>query len=289
MELSNKQIVDVLLALKTINLERSTLLDKSPLPLPNNLSWDNVEGMLLGLAIGDALGNTSESKSPEFRRTHFRLIRNYLPNARAGGERIGMPSDDTQMAFWTIEQMLKDGKFVPENIAEIFADNDVFHGGKTCREFRENYNNGVHWFLAGPQSAGNGAIMRIAPMILPYLKRPSAELWADTILSAMITHNDRASTGSCVALNYIIWEMLRLGTTFDGDAPYDGWFKDTFCNILKKFEGVNTAYTPRDGSNSYSGPLWKYIKEMDFEEFELEEIKSGAYMPGNYASYYLYT
>jgi hypothetical protein len=33
-------------------------------PNPGIRSWDRVEGMLLGLAIGDSLGNTSESQVP---------------------------------------------------------------------------------------------------------------------------------------------------------------------------------------------------------------------------------
>ena len=38
------------------------------------------------------------------------------------GTRRGTPSDDTQMSFWTLEQMLKDGGFVPENVARLFVE-----------------------------------------------------------------------------------------------------------------------------------------------------------------------
>ncbi len=51
--------------------------------------------MLLGLAIGDALGNTSESQAPAERRARYGEIRDYLPNGYAEGRRVGLPSDDT--------------------------------------------------------------------------------------------------------------------------------------------------------------------------------------------------
>lgn len=63
-----------------------------------------IEGMMLGLAIGDALGNTSESLLPADRRARYGHITDYLPNRHAGGARIGLPSDDTHLHFgrWSI-------------------------------------------------------------------------------------------------------------------------------------------------------------------------------------------
>lgn len=40
----------------TIALEPSQLLDRAPPPLRDDLEFAKVEGMLLGLAIGDSLG-----------------------------------------------------------------------------------------------------------------------------------------------------------------------------------------------------------------------------------------
>ena len=39
------------------------------------IAFDRIEGMLLGLAIGDALGNTSESLNPSERRVRCGEIR----------------------------------------------------------------------------------------------------------------------------------------------------------------------------------------------------------------------
>lgn len=63
---------------------------------------DRIRGMLLGLAIGDALGNTSEGMLPSDRHSRYGEIRYFLPNHHAGGREVGLPSDDTQLAFWTL-------------------------------------------------------------------------------------------------------------------------------------------------------------------------------------------
>ncbi|MBN2007231.1 MAG: ADP-ribosylglycohydrolase family protein [Anaerolineae bacterium] len=60
------------------------------------LSWERIAGTLLGLAIGDTLGNTSESQNPDQRHERYGVIRDYLPNRYANGRAVGLPSDDAQ-------------------------------------------------------------------------------------------------------------------------------------------------------------------------------------------------
>ncbi len=102
---SNREMLDWLFETGRINLERGALLDEPP-PPDGGIDFDRARGMMLGLAIGDALGNTSEGMSPAWRRRVCGEVRDYLRNPRALGRRIGLPSDDTQLAFWTLERML---------------------------------------------------------------------------------------------------------------------------------------------------------------------------------------
>ena len=67
---------------------------------------------MLGLAIGDSLGNTTEGQLPASRRP----IVNYQPNRYASGRAVGLPSDDTQLAFWTLEHLLEHDRIVPERL-----------------------------------------------------------------------------------------------------------------------------------------------------------------------------
>jgi ADP-ribosylglycohydrolase len=200
---NNREALDLLLAKNVVEVRRGRLFDESP-PSPGPAySWDKVEGMMLGLAVGDALGVTSEAKLPADRRRRFGEIRDYLPNRHvrlAPGERAqGYPSDDTQLAFWTLEQMLADGGMVADRVAWRFTRDHIFGIGSAVKDFLRDLKSGKAWFLCGQPSAGNGALMRIAPVLLPHLRSPSPALWADTALCAFITHNDSASIASCLA------------------------------------------------------------------------------------------
>ncbi|MBN1838185.1 MAG: ADP-ribosylglycohydrolase family protein [Spirochaetales bacterium] len=194
--MSNRETLRRLLAERGIRVRPAALFDTAPPALPQGFDFDRVEGMMLGLAIGDALGITTEGKLPAKRAQSFGEIRDYRPNRHVRpqpGEPVrGYPSDDTQLAFLTLEQLLADGGLVPEHVAGRFAQDPIFGIGRAVGEFVANIRNGVPWHQAGPQSAGNGALMRIAPVLIPYLRQPSADLWVDTALCAMITHNDSA-------------------------------------------------------------------------------------------------
>jgi ADP-ribosylglycohydrolase len=211
-----------------------------PAPDAGPLDWDRVEGMLLGLAIGDALGNTSEGMVPRERRALLGQVDGYLPNRWAGGRRVGLPSDDTQLAFWTLRQLLQDGGLVPDHLAERFRCGRIFGMGGAVRAFRQALEAGEPWLRASRPSAGNGALMRIAPVILPHLRAPSAALWADAALAGAVTHNDRLSTGSCVALVRLLWACLHAIR-----PPPHTWWVETFAATLRPLEGEEPRYAPR--------------------------------------------
>ncbi len=114
--------------------------------------------MMLGLAIGDSLGKPTEGMLPHDRKHRFGEIRDYLPTSYAD-EPIGVPSDDTQLAFWTIEQLIEDGGLVPEHLAVRFCRDRIFGIGSTVRQFISNIKSGKTWTESGPESAGNGALV----------------------------------------------------------------------------------------------------------------------------------
>jgi ADP-ribosyl-[dinitrogen reductase] hydrolase len=239
-----------------IRLARTPLLECAPGPMPPDFDYGRVEGMMLGLAIGDALGNTSESMLPEERRALYGEIRDYLPNRHAGNRPVGLPSDDTQLAFWTLEQMLTDGGFEPARTAERFTYDQIYGIGDSVRTFLWNYKSGMPWYECGPESAGNGALMRIASMLIPHLRTGTAELWADAALSAMITHNDSASNAACVAFVWMLWDLLQMDR-----PPEPDWWLHTYVDTARTLE-TGQAYQPRGGSyTSYSGPLWRFAEE----------------------------
>jgi len=173
------------------------------------------------------------------RRGRYGEIRDYLPNRHAEGRRVGLPSDDTQLAFWTLQQMLDDGGFVPAHVAERFSRGRIFGIGSTMKQFLRNYKSGLPWEQCGAPSAGNGALMRIAPILIPHLKTGTRDLWADAALCAMLTHNDAGSTAACVALVSMLWRLLAMSA-----PPPAQWWLETYVDTARELEG-DTRYRPR--------------------------------------------
>lgn len=160
------------------------------------------------------------------------------------------------MAFWTLEAILDDGRLDPARLAERFSQRTIFGIGASVREFLREYKAGKPWFEAAARSAGNGALMRIAPVLLAHLDAPSADLWVDAALAGTVTHNDPASTGACVAFTAILWELLRMDR-----VPDPLWWVDTYVGVARDVEG-QTLYAPRGGNfTQYRGPLWQFVAE----------------------------
>ena len=254
----NKVLLKQLLLEKAIALESNDFLWKTPKALPGVFTFDRVDGMLLGLAIGDSLGNTSESMNPGDRQRLYGKITDYLPNPHANLRRVGLPSDDTQMAFWTLEVLLEDGCIDPDHLARRFLQERILGVGESVRQFLAAYKDqDTHWRNAGTPSAGNGAIMRIAPVVLPHLKRPGANLWADAALAGMVTHNDRASNAACVAFTAMLWDLFSME-----QPPDKYWWLERYCEIAGPLEGDQTCYSSRMLGLDYAGPIWKFTQEQ---------------------------
>jgi ADP-ribosyl-[dinitrogen reductase] hydrolase len=98
--------------------------------------------------------------------------------------------------------------------------------------------------------------MRIAPMLVPHSARPSDALWAETALSAMITHNDSAAIASCVALVSMLWDLLAMES-----PPAPEWWGATFTARAREVE-TEERYSPRFGTEtSWSGPLSAFVEQ----------------------------
>jgi ADP-ribosylglycohydrolase len=253
--IDNTGLLDELLAQRKIRLCNSHLLREVPATLPSDFDFEKVEGMLLGVAIGDALGATSEGMLPSDRQARYGEIRDYVPGQHSDYQAIGVPTDDTQLTFWTLEQLLLDGGLIPDNLARQFCKHRIRGIGSTTREFISNYKDKhLPWYESGLDSLGNGALMRIASIVVPYVKKPHISMYADAALDTMITHNAFANIASCVAFVSILWSLLSMKS-----APEPHWWIDTYCSLTEKLEG-NTEYVPRTRHTNYRGPLWQFTE-----------------------------
>ena len=109
-------------ATKKIALRRGKVFSTIPakLDLAKIRTGERIEGMLLGVAVGDALDHSTEWKfDPESRHEKYGMI---LDNLQDSETRPGRISDDSQMTFWLVERLLARGHFEFDDVTSCFVD-----------------------------------------------------------------------------------------------------------------------------------------------------------------------
>ena len=169
---------------------------------------DRVAGCLVGLAVGDALGAPLEFLAR--REVRKRFPQGLREMIASNLWRKGEYTDDTQMALLIAESLVENKDFIASDLAKRFQ-----HWAKTAKDVGVQTSavlNMAH-YLEDPgrcasryyeyhpdSSAGNGALMRCAPVALFCLD--SLEKLADiSRASARLTHYDPKAQSSCVILN----------------------------------------------------------------------------------------
>lgn len=177
------------------------------LPPPKPLAADRecVQAMLTGIAIGDALGAPTEGMTPDERYRQFGTIRRFF------GEREGTQvTDDSQMAFLTLRSILGMGEVDPTDIMRRFAQAKLRGAGKTVTDAIKNYRETKTWQTCGVDSMGNGALMRIAPVIVAHInKRDTSRLWRDVADVTILTHRNVNAVAASIAYVDMLWGFLR--------------------------------------------------------------------------------
>jgi len=214
--------------------------------------WPRVEGMLLGLAVGEALAHPTTGMTPARRSRRFGLLRDYLPNPHAEGKAAGTPAAATQLAFRTLAHLLEEGGLVPEQLARRLVSGRIFGLGATLRSFVQQYGHGTRpWYDCTVESAGGGALVRVAPVLLPHLRHahtyPSAELWADALLAATLTHNSGAANAASLAFTALLWDLLGMAS-----PPPGHWYFERFLTVLSRVEPP-TLYRARSKARAIDG------------------------------------
>lgn len=179
--------------------------------IPTNLPdvRSRARACLLGLAIGDSLGATVEFMTASEIKSQYGCHRKLI----GGGWlnlRPGEVTDDTQMSLCIARSIVAVG-FSPQDIAQRFVEwylsrpPDV---GNTCRRGIARFINlGTVHGQPNEGDAGNGAVMRIAPVALAALAEwPLLEVGA--IGQAHITHNNPLSDAACILVGRLIQSAL---------------------------------------------------------------------------------
>lgn len=177
---------------------------------------EQVQGCLVGLAVGDALGAPLEFKPRrEVRSLYPSGLRDMIASELWD---LGEYTDDTEMALLLAESLLECNGLLPTDVARRFHNWE-----KSARDvgILTQYVVNMPGYLIDPEScalryyeahhdssAGNGAMMRCAPVALFCLNDLDA-LTDCSRLSARLTHCDPLAQESCVILNVWISELIK--------------------------------------------------------------------------------
>jgi len=167
---------------------------------------DRARAALLGVAVGDALGATTEFMTPAQIRDRYGVLRDIV-----GGGWLklspGQVTDDTEMTLCVARGIVRSGRWDLGPIAERFAhwlSGDPADVGATCRRRIEEYmENGRLEASPDERGAGNGAAMRVAPVAL-YTLGDEELLSRLAVEQARITHHHPLSDAACVSVGTII-------------------------------------------------------------------------------------
>jgi ADP-ribosyl-[dinitrogen reductase] hydrolase len=185
---------------------------------------DRLLGALLGLAVGDAVGTTLEFKS----RDDYEHITD-LVGGGPFGLKAGEWTDDTSMALCLAESLKAtgrpDGTFDAADLMRRFFNwwrfgycsvtGGCFDIGMATRSalYRFEISGDPISGSTNEYSAGNGSIMRLAPVVVRYHIDGQAALNA-AHLQGITTHASPQCIGACALMTHVMLELAR-GTSLD--------------------------------------------------------------------------
>ncbi len=260
-----------------------------------------VKGMLLGLAVGDALGVPVEFES------RWSLKSEPVINMRSGGswgQAAGTWSDDTSLTIAAMESITRLKKIDYNDVMENFLkwyERDAFTAtghrfdiGNTTRgavmRFSRRLLNATKCGATEKNSNGNGSLMRILPATL-YLFGTRGKIGVDELeviheFSAL-THGHIISKMSCGIYSLIAAQILngknisdafKAGMTdaekfYGADATFKEFFRLCEANFaeLPEEDILSTGYVV----DTLEAALWCLLNTDDYKTLALKAVNLG--------------
>ena len=231
------------------------------------MSNNKILDVMIGHAIGDALGVPVEFRDRDFLKDHP-----VTDMIGFGTHKVpaGTWSDDTSMSLCALASLDK-GKVDYDDIMKNFGkwyyhgdftvDGNVFDIGNTCATAIDNY----HYYdcttencgLNSEYSCGNGSLMRIHPFILyaKYNKMPENEFIEMIYKASALTHSNDCVIDGCMIYAYVLVALLQNQS------------KDSI------YEGLTYAKNDLKLCTHYYDRLFKNIQSL-----KMSDIKSSGYV-----------
>ena len=260
------------------------------MPVPTRL--DRYRGAMLGLAAGDALGTTLEFTRP----WTFAPLTDMV----GGGPfrlKAGEWTDDTSMALCLAESLTERGTFDPgdqltryvawRREGHLSSTGTCFDIGRTVATALARFERDGDLWADGtdPYSAGNGSLMRLAPIPLffAYDPRLAIQRAAD---SSRTTHGHAEAVDACRYMAGLIVGALQGCTRDDLLAPAfspvpDLWTAHPLAAAIARVANGSFRQEPPairgDGyvTRCLEAALWAFAKSTGFEHGALLAVNLG--------------
>lgn len=264
---------------------------------------DRARGMLVGLAVGDALGAPIEFGYYSFDIEDMGdKVFHFYDSPRGNA---GEWTDDTSMALCMADSLLQNGGYDSYDMMDRFfrwvKDGYRSHDGRpaddvgnqTRLEIVKYYRDPVrHKSDPKTESAGNAPIMRLAPIIIANTfppkenkgKIPNKDLWplADmAVLSCRETHNSIAA--ECVTdlfattlysaiLGYTKSDIISYAErgSYRGVEEYDKFWVENVDQLVNRWRDKNDGENLKDLGgyivDAFTIAMWGFVNSDSFED-----------------------
>lgn len=264
------------------------------------MNLDKYKGAMFGMACGDSLGTTVEFKA----RGTFTPMTTIV----GGGcfkLKAGEWTDDTSMGLCLAESLVKHKQWVPEDVMDLYvkwwahghnsSNGDCFDIGNTVRAALKVWKARKQWEKEdadpycgeqGTDTAGNGCIMRLAPVPLFFAKSSDAAIVKYCELSSATTHGAPQCIQLTAFFGLLITKILK------GDNKEKA-FRESSRYILDHYDRLHhEAKLVIEGSflrktedsivgngyvvNCLEAALWAFYNSNDFKTGALMAVNLGA-------------
>lgn len=253
------------------------------------------KAVMIGHAVGDALGVPVEFRSREYLDEH-------PVTGMTGYGTYPVPagawSDDTSMSLCALKSLARDKnviyfKDIMRNFrkwydnGEFTPTGETFDCGNTCSEAIM-----LGHGLDGEYFNGNGSLMRIHPFTL-FLINSKVNKMSLTHLQTIgtasaLTHAHTRSTAACFIYSVILWELLEkqnkecIADALSGVRKFIAGFRE--CGELKRFNRLFDGIEKLDRSEIMSGgyvvhtleaAVWCLLTTDSYRECVLKAVNLG--------------
>ena len=257
----------------------------------NPTLFDRFSGSMLGLATGDALGTTLEFKSPG----SFKPLTDMV----GGGPfnlKPGQWTDDMSMALCLAESLFERHGFAPDDQMQRYLrwyrDGDwsstgtCFDIGNTVREALEAFerSNNPYSGPPDPSKAGNGSLMRLAPVPLFFHQVPDQAM-DFAAESSRTTHGAPAAVDACRYYAGLIIGALQGRSKEELLAPHFSPVSGALGRLCPEVDKVAAGSFKRKAPPKIRGTgyvvhaleaaLWAFYTTESFEAGALQAVNLG--------------